>query len=208
MNTFFVSIDWPYLKSTIIKTLMIVLAGLSLYLTSWQYLSVKTFVHKNNLQELEQLKNAYGRLIESKKILLDYYPRYLDLKNQGLLAQEQRLRWVESLDQAKKQLRLPGLYYEISEIKPYTPPFPFNNPNLSLYTSKMLLRIKGFHEEDFFRLHQALKKSAVGLFNTQHCKFQRYEFPFKNITNTPNINIECELFWFSFIPNTTVAIKP
>lgn len=205
---FFASIDWSYLKNALIKTFIIVLAGVLLYLTSWQFLSVKMHVHKNNLQELEQLKNAYGLLIESKKILLDFYPRYLDLKNQGLLAQEQRLRWVESLNQAKTQLLLPDLYYEISEIKPYTPPFPLNTPNLNLYTSKMLIRIKGFHEGDFFRLNEALRKNAMGLFNTQHCKFLRYEFPFKNKANTPNINIECELFWFSFILNNAVAVKP
>ena len=141
------------------------------------------------------------------RMIRDYYPRFIELYNQGIIGNENRLSWIEVLRHAGRSIGMPALRYQISSQTQDKPPFISNTDGYQIYTSTMKLEMDLLDEYDFSNLLDDLDKQASGLFSVSNCSFSREpEIKFKK--GAKNISASCKLLWYTInTPGDGVVMK-
>lgn len=132
-----------------------------------------------------------------EKIIKQHYPRFIELYNRGVIGSEKRLNWVETLEAAGKEIKLPAMRYQIDARKPYKPDYELNTGAYELYATNMKLNLGLLHEIDLAKLINELNKDASGLFNIKRCRFNRTNKGIDIDPKKSNITADCELQWYS-----------
>ena len=199
--------DWPYLRGAV--TVFIGATALSAaLLTGTAYFESRMEQeYLGNSDQLRALNRRYLAVDEEEDIIKDYFPRFMDLHKTGLLGEEQRLNWIEVLQDAGDRLLLPSLSYEIRAQKPHHPQFPAPPGRYEIFASEMILTMQLLHEGDLFALLDLLNERARGLYTVSGCELTRN---FVDLTDNPaagNVTATCLLEWFSIRPKDDPEIK-
>ena len=150
-------------------------------------------VSKRNVREW---KTKINSSVENNQIIDEFEANFLKLVNQGVVGEENRLSWFETIQSTAKKRGMPSVKYSISERKPLRE----NNLNvqyrgIDVFKSIMTLNIKMAHEGDLFALLNDLRK-ADGLFAIDSCNIEKVS---KKIVDTENnMKAYCELGWYTF----------
>ena len=132
-----------------------------------------------------------------KKIIKEHYPRFIELYNRGVIGSEKRLNWVETLQAAGQEIKLPAMRYQIESRKPYEPGYQLDTGSYELYVTNMNLDLGLLHEIDLAKMITELNKDASGLFNIKRCRFNRTNKGIEIDPEKSNISAGCELQWYS-----------
>ena len=190
-------IEWPILRGAIgVFCLSLVLSALLLALSS-HFRDRMTLLFKEQDARFIDLSRYYLALNEKKQILKIDYPRFIKFHDQGIIGQEQRLNWVETLKGAGARIKIPSLHYEINLRQPYTPEFTLSTGPYQIYTSTMKLNVGMLHENDLVRLLQELDKNAAGLYSVKECSLKRMGEQLRHDPSSQNLSAECKLLWFT-----------
>ena len=201
------NIDWQYLRGAV--TLFISAATLSAALLSGSayFESRMEQDYLGNSDQLRALSRRYLAVDEEVDVIKEYLPRFMDLHKTGLLGEEQRLNWIEVLQDAGDGLGLPSLSYEIRAQKPRHPQLPAPPGRYEIFASEMILKMQLLHEGDLFALLDLLNERARGLYTVSGCELTRN---FVELTDNPgagNVTATCLLEWFSIRPKDDPEIK-
>jgi len=190
-------IDWKILRGAIILLLLSVsISGSIVYGANYFRQQMLTEFNRANA-EFRITSTRYLTVDEEEKQIRSYLPRFVELYQNGIIGNEQRLNWVEVLRATGDEYRLPGLSYQIETQQVYTPGFPLNLGRYRLYSSKMILTMQLLHEGDLFRIFEKLNQEAKGTYNLTTCNINQ---SVTTITDNPaagNISARCELQWFT-----------
>jgi len=145
----------------------------------------------------QNISRRYLAIDEEAKRILKYLPEFIDLYNHGVIGSEQRLNWIEVLQNTGARIKLPALSYSISSQKDYTPPYPLTLGSYKIYKSEMTLEMQLLHEGDLFSLLNALNNDARGEYNLTSCGFDKGNKDIVESPNAPNIRVSCELEWYT-----------
>lgn len=134
--------------------------------------------------------------VESNQIIDEFESNFLKLINQGVVGEEDRLSWFETIQNTAKKRGMPLVIYSISAQK------ALNKSNIkrdyrgiNVFKSEMTLDIKMAHEGDLFALLNDLGK-ADGLFSVDSCNIEKTS---KKVVDTDNnMKAYCELVWYTF----------
>lgn len=191
------NIDWSILRGSLMILFISVVLSSSILAGTWYFRDEMEKKYNIDRKRFQTISNQYLAVDNEEKLIKQYFPEFIELYNQGLIGQERRLNWVETLRYSSQAIQLPALRYEIESQIPYTPDYPMSTGIYRLFTSPMKLTIDLLHMGDLDKLFTELDKNALGYYSISTCKFNRKAFPGEPLELKPNISAECELQWIN-----------
>lgn len=152
-----------------------------------------------NQAALEKLQ----RSDTEKQLIQLYQGDYRGLSARGFVGTENRLAWLESVQQANRDARLYGLDYSLDPREVVLAPLPLGQARSSVTLRQTVMRIKMpiLVEDDLTHFLDALQQRTQSIFRVRMCQISHVATPAPEARNRPQLEAECELLWF------TVAAK-
>lgn len=143
------------------------------------------------------ISGRYLAVDEEEKLIRNYLPSFVDLYENGMIGNEQRLNWIEVLRAAGDEIRMPSLSYQIESQQIHTPQFPLTMGKFQLYSSRMSLNMQLLHEGDLFRILDELDRHARGNYSPTSCSINQTLPEISDNPDAGNITARCDLQWFT-----------
>jgi hypothetical protein len=189
-------IDWFYLRRPLILLLVAILVAVAIVAAGYQYENAQREQYEMALGSLRSTHKQYSNIINDIDLLDQYRNLYSDYKATGLVGEERRLSWIESLKSTNEVLRLPTLAYNLNPQEDFTRPKLRVDRDVSVMSSPMDLNIGMLHEEDLFALIEGLRLSISSLFTVDSCSISRQGTVASSLdTQRTNLRSQCTLRW-------------
>jgi hypothetical protein len=190
-------VDWSILIGALLTLGVSLAVGGLIVGASFYFESEMEREFNANNALFQDISRRYLSVDEEEKLIKKFYPRFVELHEEGVIGREQRLNWLEVLRAAGEYKRLPGLNYEIKSQSVYVPQFPAVLGRYQLYSSDMLLNMQLLHEVDLLEVLDFMDKNAQGLYSVSECRFSRAGQDITMTAHASNITTRCDLSWFT-----------
>lgn len=142
-----------------------------------------------------RLSRARDEELEIKKKIA----RFNELDSRGILGQEQRLDWIETIRGIKSERKLFDIQYEIAPQQPIDAAIlPGNSPNFDFYSSSMQMKMKLLHEDDLLNFLRDLRASAQAFLRVRRCDVERLPKSAGEIRGLqPQLSADCTIEWIT-----------
>lgn len=190
-------IDWTVLRGAIIVFTISLLTAIAIIWSTWYFMQGMKQKNMLSTRQFQTISNQYLDIDHEEKLIREYYPEFIELYEKGLLGQERRLNWIETLRATSVQIKLPALKYDIESQIQYKPDFPLKTGGYKLYTSTMKLSMDLLHIDDLSNLINGLENRALGSFSITSCHLRRLNDKISVTEMKPNISADCELKWYN-----------
>ena len=189
-------IDWFYLRRPLIILVVAVLISVAVVMVGYQYENAQQKEYQTALSTLRSTHKLYSRMVNDIDLLDQYRSLYREYRSSGLVGQERRLTWIESLESTNQVMRLPTLGYSLNPQETFVRPGFQLKSGVSVMSSPMDLNISLLHEEDIFALLEGLRLSIQNLFTVDSCSITRRS-PIERSLNTRKANLvsQCSIRW-------------
>ena len=192
------NIDWFYLKRPIIMLLVSILIMVALILAGNQYEKVQGEEYEKAVATLRSTHQIYNNMVNDIDLLDRYRKLYSDYKSAGMIGQERRLSWIESLESTNQALRLPTLTYALNPQEKFLRPGLKAQRGVEVNSSPMDLTMGLLHEEDLFALLEGLRLSIRNLLTVDSCSMTRFTPVSSSLdTKRANLNTSCTIRWIT-----------
>ena len=189
-------IDWLYLKRPIILFFVMLLVSVVLAVVGYQYEQANKAEYQKALATLASTHRLYRNKVNDIDLLAKYRELYNDYRSTGLVGEERRLSWIESLESTNDVLRLPTLTYNLLAQEEFQRPGFKVKRDVAVMSSPMDLSIGLLHEEDLFALLEGLRLSIRNLFTVESCSMNRLPAIGQSLeTKRANLATECKIRW-------------
>jgi len=134
--------------------------------------------------------------VQNNQIIEQFETNFIKLVEQGVVGEEERLNWFETVQATAKRRGMPLVKYSISSrtlLKDKDIKRAY--PGIDVFKSTMTLSINMGHEGDLFVLLNDLEK-AKGLFAIDKCDIKKIMQKEEGSVN--NMQAYCELGWYTF----------
>lgn len=145
-------------------------------------------------QQRKEIDNKLRQVRSEENEIRHKAAVFNDLQSQRVLGEEQRLEWVELLEEIRDRHRLLEMRYEIA---PRQALERAQAGQLALYASPMKLELKLLHEEDLTRLLDDLRSEAPALIQTRHCDISRLPRAAVDGAPTAALQASCLIDWIT-----------
>jgi hypothetical protein len=195
-------IDWFYLRRPLIILVVAVLISVAVVVVGYQYEEVQHEEYQTALSTLRSTHKRYSSIVNDIDLLEQYRSLYSEYKASGLVGQERRLSWIESLESTNQVLRLPTLGYSLNPQETFVRPGFLLKRGVSVMSSPMDLNIGLLHEEDMFALLEGLRLSIQNLFTVDSCSITRQKPVGQSLdTRQSNLQSNCSIRWVTINAN-------
>lgn len=200
--------DWAYLKGAFAVCAVCAVLSAGLLAGGYYFRARMNQVNQANHHRFREVSQRYLSVDQEEKTFLEQQPKFMALQRRGIVGQENRLSWLETLRHASKAIKLPEVNYQLAAQTPYTPPYALNAGAFQIFSSAMKLELGLLHEGDFLDLLDQLDKNAAGLYSVSKCSFTRSEAVIKPLPDHKNISASCELQWYTVnLPGTGIVMQ-
>ena len=189
-------IDWFYLRRPLLMLGVAVLIAAAVIAVGYQFETSKREDYESALSTLRSTHKLYTNIINDIDLLEQYRHLYTDFKSTGLVGDERRLSWIESLESTNEVLRLPTLAYNLNPQEDFQRPDFKLKRGVSVMSSPMDLTIGMLHEEDLFALLEGLRLTIKSLFTVDSCTIVRQGTLDRSLdTRQANFRTQCTIRW-------------
>jgi hypothetical protein len=130
-----------------------------------------------------------------QQLIASHLPAWQALAARGFIGVEDRLVWIEAVQQANRDAGLYGLDYRLT---PRAPSLPALAQGLPLGQTTMSLTLPLLVETDLIRFLNALQARAPrGLYRVQGCTLSQLNNGRFEAVHQPQLQAECDLLWFT-----------
>ncbi len=189
--------DFSVLRGTLVGFVVCVLAAAGMLTASSYFKQRMAREYQLNHNRFLSASRQYLAVDEEERIIEEFYPEFVRLYHGGLLGQERRLSWLETLREAGGAIRVPELNYKLEAQRVSEPGFELDLGRYDLYASPMRLSLGLLHEGDLLRLFQHLDRDALGQYTVRSCAFSRVEGAPEPDPEHANVRAECALDWLT-----------
>jgi len=189
-------IDWFYLRRPLIILVLAILVSVGAAVVGYHYENIQRDRYQAALSTLRSTHQLYTNIINDIDLLDQYRSLFSEYKSSGLVGDERRLSWIESLESTNDVLRLPTLSYKLNPQEPFERPGFKLERDVSVMSSPMDLTIGMLHEEDLFALLEGLRLSIRNLFTVDSCSIMRQSPVDRSLdTKKANLRTQCTIRW-------------
>ena len=189
-------IDFFYLRRPLIMIVVAVVISAALVLVGYQYEKAQQKDYKAAVSTLRSTHQRYSNLVKDIDLLDQYRSLYSEYKSSGLVGDERRLSWIESLESTNEVLKLPILTYSLDPQEDFERPEFKLKRGVSVMSSAMNLNMGLLHEEDLFALLEGLRLSISNLFTVDSCTMTRVGAVDRSLdTKRANLRSRCTIRW-------------
>lgn len=166
-----------------------------------QSINEEKAIAENNLNKI---KKKYAKAVASKKTVEEFKKRYEKLKSLEITDIENRLNWIDLIENTSRNEGIPYVKYKISQQeKVVDKKLSAIYSGIEVYQSKMQLEMHMLHEGDLYTLIKVLDEHAKGLFDIHSCEIKRTKVDSPSAVNTGtnrNFFSTCLLNWYTMKP--------
>jgi hypothetical protein len=189
-------IDLFYLRRPLIMIVVAIVVSAAIALLGYQYEKTQREEYQAALSTLRSTHKLYSNIINDIDLLDQYRNLYSEYKSSGLVGDERRLSWIESLESTNDVLRLPTLTYNLNPQEDFKRPGFDLKRGVSVMSSSMDLDIGMLHEEDLFALLEGLRLSIQNLYTVDSCSIIRISPVDRSLdTKKANLRSQCTIRW-------------
>lgn len=191
-------IDWGVLRGAIIVLAVTLLVSVSVVVASEYFEAQQAEEFKKEQRRFLTASRKYLSVDEEERLVRQYLPRFEQMAAEGLIGEEQRLQWLETLRRVKAELRLPSLQYTISPRDEYEPPEKLPKGDFEPFASRMEITAGLVHAGDLLRLFDSLDRQANGIFSVDECALSRRgRDAAQPAADAANLMANCRLSWIT-----------
>ncbi len=195
-------IDWYYLRRPLLILALALIISAAIVAVAYQYEKLQQEEYQTALSTLRSTHKLYSNIINDIDLLEQYRNLYREYKSSGVVGEERRLSWIESLESTNEVLRLPTLTYSLRPQEEFKRPGFKLQRGVSVMSSPMELSIGMLHEEDLFALLEGLHLSIDNLFTVDSCSIRRKSAVATSLeTRRENLRSECTIRWVTINAN-------
>jgi len=191
------NLDWAYLKPATLTTVITLLLGSSLLAFSFNYLIEAEEQLNTTERKLSSLTSKYRKTLRDKELINNFLTPYQRLQQRGIAGKENRLNWVDTLRASVQALQVPRMYFQFAPQQIFKNGIIDASSKLKVYSSRMKLDVGLLHEIDLLRLLDDLERQIPSMFTIDSCSIDLIGKEFGYVAEQPNLNINCELLWFT-----------
>jgi hypothetical protein len=179
-----------------------ILVAAALIVVGYHYETEQQVAYKKAVSELSATHKRYSDLVRDLDLIEQYRNLFNEYKATGLVGEERRLSWVESLQSANQVLRLPTLTYNLQPQETFARPDFKPKRDVSVKSSPMILSMGILHEEDLFALLEGLRLSINSLLTVDSCSMNRRTSIERSLdTKRENLRATCIIRWVTINAN-------
>ena len=191
-----IKIDWFYLRGSLIFLALTLILSIALALGAQLYEKEQLKNYDQSVSILRSTFRSYKGIIEDIDLLEQYKNLYSGYRSTGLVGDERRLSWIESLESTNQVLKLPLLTYSLLPQEEFKRPGFKVKQGVEVNSSVMELSLSLLHEEDIFALFEGLRLSIKNLFTIDSCTVTRNAGIDTSLnTKTANFSSQCNIRW-------------
>lgn len=194
------AVKWRLLRGALASLVLALGLGAAAIAGARYYLQHNEDEFLRQRAKLDGVARLYRTAENDRSLYSQYVSRFEALEREGVIGEEPRLTWVESLQRINEALKLPVLRYEIA---PQTlirfQSGRLNSTILRVYRSSMSLQAGLLHEGDLVALFGDLRRMTSGRFEVRDCDLALTN-PVRGIAldrRVPNVMALCTLDWFT-----------
>ncbi len=164
---------------------------------------------KPKIQKLNSLRSQVKFLQQQVRLYQEYGEKYEELVKKGLVKQQDRVFWTDSLIKLKDEYLIPDLSFSFSPEKPLSSGqfSKIKIPNGMFFYSEVTLKMSLQHEEDLVRVFESISQNISPLYLVKSCdtklKDSGHEINANFDLMAGNINVSCSLIVFHTHPSKT-----
>jgi len=189
--------SWKNLQKQLITFGLILLVCLTSVCGAYLYKSHQNNLLIQNQRALNQINSKISEAENNTRIINEYLNEFQELTAKNVIGQEDRLNWIETLQNSSNEFLIPLLKYKIDSRSRYEVSQFLNSAvGVSLFRTEMVLSMELLHEADFLNLFDELAQKAQGLFSIQECNIKALNSG-KDLSYVFNLQGRCSLFWYT-----------
>ena len=189
-------IEWSMLRGALVALVVALAVAGGLVGASYHFWESRDTAFKRADALRRAAEEEYRKLDELEQMVVTYYPIFQSLERDGIIGEERRLKWTETLKSADETLKLPSLTYSIDTQDRHKAEFPLAEGAYKLFSSEMNLQMGLLHGDDLFRLLAKLDEEADGLFSVDYCSLSRQRDEPGNWQEA-HLTSSCRLYWYT-----------
>lgn len=203
LNSF---VNDPLVKSFYTKIVIIFVLLVALVAGAWYgYEELKKELQaqeRPKVQKLNSLRSQVQFLQQQVKLYFEYGDKYQELVKKGLVKQQDRVFWTDSLIKIKDEYLIPDMTFSFSPEKPLSSG-QFSNiklPNGMFFYSNVKIKMSLQHEEDLVRVFETVSQNISPLYLVDSCKLglksRGHEVNANFDLTSGNVTADCNLIVF------------
>ena len=200
------NIDWSVLRSALIIFLITGAVGGAIVISGYYYHQSMNDEYRRAQSQFKRVSERYLKVDEQEGLIRKYYPEFNNLYKQGVIGDERRLDWLESIQQVTDSLKIPGLRFEVGSRQMGQNEWPINTGTFQLYSSNMKVDLNMLHELDLLRLLDRMQRLRTGFFSVSDCKMSRDD-DIDISASEANVTASCNIKWYSLAMNNGGRIE-
>jgi hypothetical protein len=136
---------------------------------------------------------------EDRENMAIYADEYGTLVKRKIIGDDQRLDWMEGLEELRQKDMVTDFSYHIAPQKNYAPQPPLDSGNFEIHYSETKLQFDLLHEAQLVNFFTALNKKIKGWYQLEGCSLQRSAIAegVAVTANAANIKAECVGGWIT-----------
>ena len=192
------AIDWRALRGSIALFGLALAIGAGASGSAVRFHDAASHGHDAEKRRLEAIRARYRTIDEQRRLVESRLPEFRALEAAGIIGEEQRLTWIESLQEVAARVGLPSLRYRIEPRASYEAGLDLGPGAYRSFSSVVRVEAGLLHEGDFERLMHGLATRSAGLYRIERCDLRRAGPSFVMRAGAVNLAAECDLRWITF----------
>ena len=191
------NIPWAALKTALLMLLVVLsISGLGVWWSANMFAQSEA-ARMQQSRTNDAARQKLQRSNTEKQLIEQHRDAYQTLIARGFVGPENRLAWLEAVQQANRDVNLYGLEYSLE------PRSMVQLPGLGvpLGQTVMKIRMQMLVEDDLTQFLNALQQRSTNLFRVRACEITRSGEGTPQPINKPELETECELLWFTIAAN-------
>lgn len=192
----------PSIRKAFFVFCLVFIGSITAVVLSNEYLDGVLDKERRANNSMRVWKNKIEKAKENNQIIVQYEKPYLKLVEDGVVGEENRLSWFESLQATASSRGLNTFKFSTSSqtaVKPKELNAQYKG--LNIFQSKMTLDMGLSHEGDMFAVFNNLASNAKGLYSVDKCNVTSTKADPKSSEKGPDMKASCELSWHTIKSN-------
>ena len=191
------AIDWPAPRGSIVLLVLALAVGAVAAGGAIRFHDDAVRGYERQKARLASVRSRYRTIDDQRRLIETWLPPFRALQAAGVIGEERRLAWIETLRASAARARLPSLRYRIERRTAYEAGLGLDGA-WRPFATKVRLEAGLLHEGDLVRLIRELAARDPGLHRIERCDVRRAGPDFVMRPGAVNLSVECDLRWITF----------
>ncbi len=191
--------DFAFYRWGVVALLIALAIGGTFVMLTQAFVADARKAHAAAQGELNGARQNLSAAENDRENMATYTEEYAMLLRRNVIGNEQRLDWIDGLEDLRRRAIVLGFKYNIAPEQAYKPPIPVDSGNFALNMSGMTLSLDLLHEGQLIRFFDALHTSVRGWYLLDGCTIERVPATATPaaVTVTPQLKAQCHGEWLT-----------